>query len=230
MLAAYTLRGATGFGAGVIAIPLLLLVLPLRVVIPLMTTLGLAASAGQSLRDFRHVDWSALRQLVLPALGGIAAGLWAFSALDPRLLLKAFGAFIIGYALLSLGPARARVALPARALAPVAGSIGALVATVFGGMAGPFYVVYLSALRLDKTRFRATVSVLLFALGVIRAGGYGGLGLYDREVLVLIVLMLPIMGLAMYAGDRLHVRLDERLFQRVVAALLAGSGVLLLLR
>ena len=38
VVAAYTLRGATGFGAGVVAIPLLVLVLPLRTVIPVITT------------------------------------------------------------------------------------------------------------------------------------------------------------------------------------------------
>ena len=84
---------------------------------------------------------------------------------------------------------RARAPRPwysAFAIAPAVGGAGALVATVFGGMAGPFYAVYLSALRLDKTRFRASVSVVLFALSVLRASGYGGLGLYDREVLTLL--------------------------------------------
>ncbi|MDA8108049.1 MAG: sulfite exporter TauE/SafE family protein [Betaproteobacteria bacterium] len=231
VLAAYTLRGAAGFGAGIVAIPLLLLVLPLRDVIPVITTLGLAASLGQSLREFRHVDWRGLRRLVLPTLAGVAAGLWLFSAVHPQLLLKAFGVFIIGYALWSLAPPRpATLRVPARVLAPAAGGIGALVATVFGGMAGPFYVVYLSTLRLDKTRFRASVSVVLFALGVLRAAGYGGLGLYDREVLVLLALLFPVMGLAMIAGNHLHRRLDERAFKRIVAVLLAASGALLLFK
>ena len=37
VFAAYTLRGATGFGAGVVAIPPLALVLPLTVMIPVVT-------------------------------------------------------------------------------------------------------------------------------------------------------------------------------------------------
>lgn len=231
ILAAYTLRAATGFGAGVVAIPLLLLVLPLRDVIPVVTALGVAASLGQSLREFRHVDWQGLRRLVLPSLAGVAAGLWLFSSVHPQHLLKAFGAFIIGYALWSLAPPRAGApALPARVLASGAGGIGALVATVFGGMAGPFYVVYLGTLQLDKARFRASVSVVLLALGVLRAGGYGGLGLYGREVLALLALLFPVMGIAMVAGNLLHRRLDERAFKRIVAALLVASGTLLLFK
>jgi len=227
---AYTLRAAAGFGAGVMAIPLLLLVLPLRAVIPVITTLGLVASLGQSVREFRHVDWRGLRRLVLPTLAGVGAGLWLFSSVHPHVLLKAFGAFIIGYALWSFTPRRAGTAAPARLLAPAAGGVGALVATVFGGMAGPFYVVYLNALGLDKTRFRASVSVVLFGLGVLRALGYGGLGLYDREVLELLALMFPVMGLAMLAGNHLHRRLDERTFKRIVATLLIASGLLLLFK
>jgi uncharacterized protein len=227
---AYTLRGATGFGAGVVAIPLLVLVLPLRAVIPVITTLGLVASFGQSLRELRHVDWRSLRRLVLPTVVGVGAGLWLFSSVHPELLLKAFGVFIIGYALWSLAPLRPSAAVPAGLLAPAVGGAGALIATVFGGMAGPFYAVYLSALRLDKTRFRASVSVVLFSLSVLRAGGYGGLGLYDREVLTLLALLFPVMGLAMLAGNLLHSHVDERTFKRIVAALLVVSGTLLLLK
>jgi uncharacterized protein len=227
VFAAYTLRGATGFGAGVVAIPLLLLVLPLRAVIPVITTLGLVASFGQSLRDLRHVDWRGLRRLILPTIVGVGVGLWLFASVHPELLLKAFGVFIIGYALWSLRPPRASVTAPGRLLAPAVGGAGALVATVFGGMAGPFYAVYLSALRLEKTRFRASVSVVLFSLSVLRASGYGGLGLYDREVLTLLALLFPVMGLAMLAGNLVHARVDERTFKRIVAGLLVVSGALL---
>lgn len=226
---AYALRGATGFGAGVVAIPLLLLVLPLAVVIPLVTATGMLASFGQSLREMRHVHWAGMLQLIAPTLAGVALGLWLFAALDPQLLLKAFAGFIIGYALWSLRPARAP-RVPRIWLAASAGGLGGLVATLFGGMAGPFYVVYLNALGLDKARFRATVSVVLFLLSAVRAAGYGGLGFYDKRVFVLLAVSLPVMVLAMIAGDRWHRRLDEARFRRVVAALMVLSGLALLFK
>ena len=82
VFAAYALRGATGFGAGVVAIPLLALALPLNVVIPVVTTLGIVASLGQSIQEFRHVDWRALRGLALPSAIGLGVGLWLFASLD----------------------------------------------------------------------------------------------------------------------------------------------------
>jgi len=230
VFAGYALRGATGFGAGVVAIPMLALMLPLNVVIPVITTLGIVASLGQSLQEFRYVDWRALRGLALPSAIGLALGLWLFASLDQALLLRAFAAFIIVYGLWSLVPRAPGAGAPPRALAAAAGGAGGLVATLFGGMAGPFYAIYLRALNLDKRRFRASISSVLLCLGLVRAGGYGSLGFYDRRAIAMLVLCAPAMVLAMFAGDLWHARLEQAKFERVVALLLAGSGIALLLK
>ena len=230
IVAAYTLRGATGFGAGVVAIPLLVLALPLHVVIPVITTLGILASFGQTVREFRHVDWRGVRGLLLPTVVGAGAGLWLFQRLHPEMLRGALALFIIGYALWNLAPGRIELRAPRVWLAPVAGASGGLVSTLFGGMAGPMFVVYLNALRLDKTRFRATISAILFLLALLRAGGYGSLGFYDAKALTLLVALVPVMVLGMVFGERVHHGLDEHLFKRIVAALLVACGVALLLK
>lgn len=230
VFAGYALRGATGFGAGVVSIPMLALVLPLNVVIPVITTLGIVASLAQSLQEIRHVDWRALRGLALPSALGLALGLWLFASLDQALLLKAFAAFIIVYGLWSFVPRAPSAQLPPPLLAAAVGSTGGLVATLFGGMAGPFYAIYLRALNLDKRRFRASISSVLLCLGLVRAAGYGGLGFYDRRALAALALFAPVMALAMVAGDRWHARLDQARFERVVAALLVASGVALLFK
>lgn len=226
---AYALRGATGFGAGVVSIPLLLLALPLPVVIPLVTAMGMLASFGQALHQRRRVEWAALRGLLVPTLVGVATGLWLFSVLDSRLLLRALALFIIGYALWGYLPRRGVRSKP-RWIGPAAGALGGFVATVFGGMAGPFYVVHLRVLGLDKARFRATIAVGLLCLSVLRATGYGGLGLYEARVLWLLAAAIPVVALAMIAGDRWHARLDEARFGHVVSALLVLSGAALLFK
>jgi len=230
VFAAYVLRGATGFGAGVVAIPLLALVLPLTIVIPVITTLGIVASLGQSVQEFRHVDWRALRGLALPSIAGLALGLWLFASLEQALLVKAFAAFIIVYGLWGLLPRRPAWRVAPGALAVASGGAGGLVATLFGGMAGPFYAIYLRALGLDKRRFRASMSSVLLCLGLVRAGGYGSLGFFDRRALAALALFAPFMIVAMLLGDRWHARLDQGKFERMVALLLAGSGIALLLK
>jgi uncharacterized protein len=226
---AYALRGATGFGAGVVSIPLLLLALPLQVVIPLVTAMGMLASFGQAVHQRRWVDWRGLRKLFLPSVAGVATGLWLFKSLDPEVLLRSLAVFIIGYALWGYLPRRAARPAPAW-LGPLAGALGGFVATVFGGMAGPLYVVYLRSLALDKAKFRATMSFALLCLSTLRAAGYGGLGFYDERVLWLLAASLPVLVVAMIAGDRWHAKLDEARFGHVVAALLVVSGAALLFK
>lgn len=227
---AYALRGATGFGAGVVSIPLLLLALPLQVVIPLVTAMGLIASAGQVVHQRRWVDWAAVRGLLVPSVLGVAAGLALFAALDAQVLLKALAVFIIGYALWGYLPKKKGPDPFSAWLGPLAGAVGGFVATVFGGMAGPLYVVYLRSRALDKARFRATMSFALVCLSSLRAAGYGGLGFYDARVLWLLAAALPVLVVAMIAGERWHARLDEARFGHVVAALLVVSGLALLFK
>jgi len=227
---AYALRGATGFGAGVVSIPLLLLALPLEVVIPLVTAMGMIASAGQAVHQRRWVDWAAVGGLLIPSLLGVAAGLALFTVLDPQVLLKALAIFIIGYALWGYLPVKKSPPAFSVWLGALAGALGGFVATVFGGMAGPLYVVYLRTRALDKARFRATMSLALLCLSAVRAAGYGGLGFYDARVLWLLAGALPVVFLAMVAGDHWHARLDEARFGHIVAGLLALSGVALLFK
>jgi uncharacterized membrane protein YfcA len=167
--------------------------------------------------------------LLLPTLAGVGAGLWLFAVLDSQYLLRALAVFIIGHALWGYLPWRSARAAPGW-LGPLAGALGGFAATVFGGMAGPFYVVYLRTLGLDKLRFRATVSAALFCLSVLRATGYGAIGLYDARVLWLLAASVPVVAVAMVAGDRWHHRLDEARFGHLVSALLALSGVALLFK
>ena len=227
---AYALRGATGFGAGVVSIPLLLLALPLQVVIPLVTAMGMIASAGQVVHQRRWVDWAAVRGLLLPSVLGVAAGLALFAVLDAQVLLKALAVFIIGYALWGYLPKKKGPDPFSAWLGPLAGALGGFVATVFGGMAGPLYVVYLRSRALDKARFRATMSFALVCLSSLRAAGYGGLGFYDARVLWLLVAAVPVLVVAMIAGDHWHAKLDEARFGHVVAALLVLSGAALLFK
>ena len=85
-------------------------------------------------------------------------------------------------------------------------------------------------LDLDKARFRATMSAILFLLALLRAGGYGGLGFYDARTISLIALLLPAMIVGMVLGERVHHGMREQVFKRVVALLLVASGVALLLK
>ena len=70
LAAAYTFRGVTGFGSGLIAIPLLTLSLPLTFVVPCINVLDVSASLVHGWRHRQYTQWREL----LPVLPFTALG------------------------------------------------------------------------------------------------------------------------------------------------------------
>ncbi|TMK18394.1 MAG: sulfite exporter TauE/SafE family protein [Alphaproteobacteria bacterium] len=104
MVASYALRGSTGFGAAA-AMPLLGLVIPLKVLIPAWTLIGLTAGVTLLGRDRPYIAWSEMARLLPTCMIGIAIGLYLFTALDSRTLAQGLGALILLYGLASLAAA-----------------------------------------------------------------------------------------------------------------------------
>ena len=79
---AYFIRGITGFGSGLIAIPLLAHFLPLSFVVPMMLVLDLVASIALTRHTRLLVHWDEIGRLIPPALAGMLAG--AVLLITPR--------------------------------------------------------------------------------------------------------------------------------------------------
>ncbi len=227
VLIAYLVRGICGFGSGLIAIPVLSLLLPLKIAVPLVVMLDYLASAGQGFSLRQSIQWSEVGRLIIPALIGVSVGLLIFHKVDAELLTRFLGAFVFLYALYSLwGPDMPRVsgwwAVPA---AISGGAVG----TLFG-TGGPFYVTYLKARQLDKTAFRATFACIFLLDGAARVAGYVGTAVVDLQLLMLLAMSLPVMILGMYLGGKIHTSLSPEIFTRGISILLLTSGASLMLR
>ena len=224
---AYLVRGICGFGSGLIAIPVLSLMFPLKVAVPLVVMLDYLASAGHGVSLRQSIQWREIARLIVPALFGVSAGLLIFHKVDAELLTRFLGGFVFLYALYALwGPQMPRVsswwALPA---AFSGGAIG----TLFG-TGGPFYVTYLKARQLDKTAFRATFACIFILDGAARVTGYVGTAVVDIQLLFLLAMSLPVMILGMYLGGKIHTSLSAEIFTRAISILLLASGASLMLR
>jgi uncharacterized protein len=230
--AAFFVRGMSGFGTSLVAMPLLVFVLPIRTAVPLMGLLVFVLFVFLTIRDRRDVLWREIRLLLVPTLAGVAAGLVLFSRLDSGLLLKCLGLVTVSYALYALAvhyigmpPARCgeRWAWPA-------GFAGSFVDTMFGGGGGTIVVVYMHLRGVGKTQFRATVAMLWFFEMIARIAGYAAGGYYTGGVLLLTGLLLPMMWLGTWSGERVHHRISQETFSKILAIMIMASGVALLLK
>lgn len=232
MVLAYAARGSTGFGAAA-AMPLLGLVIPLKILIPAWTLIGLCAGVTLLGRDRNHIAWRDMAALLPGCLPGIGIGLYVFKTLDPTTLARVFGGAVLLYGVYSLWNTfrpPAKWSMPGKAAAAVAGLLGGAVGTTFGTMASLFFVIYFDAVRMAKDQFRATMSAVLVALGIVRGLGYLAIDEFNRDVLTTFAVAFPMMLIGILIGDRFHSGLSELAFRRVVAMALVVSGLALMIK
>ena len=110
---AYAVFGMVGFGATLIAAPLLAQVLPLTTVVPAMALTDLVAAWTNGFRLGAQVVRAEVLRLVPAMLIGSALGAWILFAVPLRTLMLLLGAFVVLYALNGLRPK-----LPAPRLGP----------------------------------------------------------------------------------------------------------------
>jgi len=231
LIASFAVRGSAGFGG--LNGPLLMVVMPPKVIVPALVLLGILSSAAVVARDHRHIEWHAVRQTLPYGVGGTIVGLWLFDSLDAKFIEKGLGFFIFVYGLYALWKI-ARPPKPLRisrgALAGIVGASSGLIGAMFGALVGVFMAVFLDALNLEKRIFRATMAATLVLLGIARAVGYFAVGAVTSEVWITFAIALPLMGIGVFLGERLHGRLNQKGFNRLTAVLFVVIGGFLFLR
>jgi uncharacterized membrane protein YfcA len=227
---AFVVRGMSGFGAGMIAVPLLAFAIPLQLAVPLCSLLVFILFIVLLIRDRQQVVWPELWRLVPPTIVGALLGLWLFAVLDNRVLVMLLGGFLVLYALYMLTVSV--LGLPQLRCSPrwalPAGFFGSFFDTLFGGGGGTLVVIYVNARGVSRAGFRATVAALWFFEMIARIGGYAWAGFYDGGTLLLFAVLLPLVWAGTVVGERLGNRVNGETFAKILAVMLLASGVSLL--
>jgi uncharacterized membrane protein YfcA len=228
----FFVRGMSGFGSSLVAMPLLVFVMPIHMAVPLMGLLALVLLGAILVRDRGHVIWRELWLLLPSTLVGVVAGVILFASLNNTFLLKCLGGVTIAYAVYAL--AIQYLGLPelrcSERWAIPAGFGGSFIDTMFGGGGGTVVVMYMHLRRIGKVEFRATTAMLWLFEMLARAGGYTIAGYYSVEMLKIVAIMLPVMWLGTWCGERVLSRISQQTFSKLLALLLIASGVSLLLK
>ena len=229
VLSAYFIRGITGFGSGLISVPLLALSHPLQFAVPLVLALDFTASVALGGLNRKQVDWSEIRLLLPAGLVGGAVGVLALLTLPTTPVLIALGVFTMFFGfrnVFGLSP----VGKLSRAWAIPAGFAGGATGALFG-VGSPPYIMYLSRRLFDKGAVRATFSWLIAIDGAFRLTWFLLAGLLlDRKLLIGYLLCLFPMAAGLYSGNKVHLDLTSEGMLKAVGALLMMSGAMLFLK
>lgn len=229
IVAGYTVFGFGGFGANLVALPMLAHLMSLRFAVPMLLVLDLFSATLMGLKNRSLIDRDELMRLAPALLVGMGLGLVVLQHAAERWLLVLLGLFVGGFALWSLfGKVQLRPASPRWAWP--AGLAGGVFSALFG-TGGPVYTLYLARRIADTQKLRATIGAVILGSALARLVLFTGSGfLAQPGLLPLAALLLPCALAGYLIGSRMHARLPQAQVRRAIWALLLVSAVSLLVR
>ncbi len=219
---AFFVKGFTGFGPALILIPILSNFFPARQVIYLSTLLDLFAGFYLLITVRRLINW----QLVIPVLllffPGAYLGARLLSSMESSLLKQLLGAamlFFIGIIWFNTLPQTNQIKIKIRQKWTLIISFLAGIGGGLFGISGPLLVIYFK-LAYRKEIFRAQL-IAIFAFGAVwRLFLYHSLGSRLGFTLWQFLIFLVIMLTAIVLGSALHLHVNQKKFDRLVALIL----------
>ncbi|MEF2070104.1 sulfite exporter TauE/SafE family protein [Consotaella aegiceratis] len=228
VLVAAVLRGFTGFGFALAAVPLLSLLWSPTQAVVAVTLMQAIVGVYDLVRMRAVMHRPSLRWLALGALFGTPLGLYALARFDAS-VMRVLIAGIVGVALLVLARKPVLAAIGGPKLAIPAGFF----AGVFSGaaaMPGPPVIAYYLSAPAAPAMTRASLLAFFFFTAIIALPGQAYARLIDGPAVLLALVGLPIMVGGTALGAWLFARASQDLYRRIALAVLAVMALVTGLR
>lgn len=224
----YFVFGLSGFGAALVAVPIISHVWPVQFVLPIFTLLDFVAALSMGTRQRKVADRSELTRMIPLAFLGALLGALVLVNLPRTGAMIGLGMFVMLYGIYALAD-RGTVRTVDRNWAYVSGAVGGTIGALFG-IGGPAYVIYLSRRIHDKNILRATIATMVIFSVVSRLVVFVATGLFTWDEIKVAVVLLPFVFAGLWIGGHVHLRVSREQLGRVINALLIASGISLLAR
>lgn len=225
-------------GAGVLSLPLMMLVMPVQKVAAMLLPLLILCDMNAIYHHRHNKDWKVIRSIYLPCIAGIVLGAvvwWYIGQRDVQAyapyLKKFVGVIGILFAVYIIVRETAmewvRHYRPGQRAAIAAGVSAGFCSTI-AHAAGPIVGLYIFAHGLGKSLFVGTVAWTFTLINLTKLPFYVGVGLLQTDVLTLDLVLVPLIPVGSYLGKWMHHRVSEELFNRTICVLTILASIQLL--
>ena len=218
----------TGFAAGLVAAPILLIIFDLPETIALLSIFFLIFSAIQLPKEWKNINKPIIKEIFLSILVGLILGIFLLKHADVIVLKKSFGFFIILYVIYSFFKDKKIKIL--KKLGILFGFLGGFTSGVYSG-GGIFFVPYINN-KLDNTKnIRATIIGALAIGNFLRVPLIIQNGILTYDIFLKSIFIMPFFLASLYLGQKFYKKLEKnkQAFQRVLLLLLFLSGLSLII-
>lgn len=226
-----TVLSTLGFGIGMVATPILLLIFDPQTAIVTLSPAGTVLSALIAWRNRAHILMRETLPIALLGMAGAFTGVYVLSTSDDQLLKIAIVTLIIPLTILSFfNPTNLKDRIPFPKI--VGPFIGYLVGLMLGSMAigGPLLVIFLIVRGWKSYAIRGSMSFFLLCVMVCALIGFVPAGLYGEGRIVLSAVAFVPMIAGFWVGSRLANRMNENLFRKCSVTVIVLSSLTVIIR
>jgi len=217
-------RGFTGFGTGMLFIPVASSIFEPRVVVVMIWLIDAIAALPIVAPAFRRCDWRDVIPLTIFATLAVPLGVYLLRTADPvpvRWMISILTMVLVA-TLWSGWRYRGRPGLPITGAAGFAsGFLGG-----FAGLPGPPVILFWMGGQSQAATTRANIIVFFAFLTILYGINFYALDLITHEVITRAIALIPVFLVSVLIGSRLFAFSSEKRFRSVAYILMIVSAVL----
>lgn len=211
-------------GAGVVAVPILALIMPIPQAAALMLPLLILMDIKAIHIYRKHMDIAALKAIIPAALIGILLGSLLLTYTPGYILQLTLGVISIVFASWqSLTPIFGRM----KGAGILWGMVSGVTSTLIHA-GGPPINIYLISKGLPKLTWLATSAIFFGVMNLIKVVPYTLTGQWHLELFWLALILMPVAYLGIWLGHKIQHTFSEAHFMKICRILLFVSGIILL--
>lgn len=222
-LAASIVRGFSGFGTGLIFMPIAAAALGPKMAVGILLIVDGIPVLPLVWNALKRISWSELAPLIIGAVVMAPIGVFVLIVSDPTILRWALSLMILIFVVMLAagwayrGPSRSWLSLLAGGLSGfLSGSVG---------VPGPPVLIYWLGRGVVSVTMRANAMVFFFFTSILSGTGYVVGGLITPDVIARSAGILPIYAFGLYLGSRMFGLASEETYRRIAYTLIVLAAL-----
>jgi uncharacterized membrane protein YfcA len=226
-------------GAGILSLPLMMLVMPVDKVAATMLPLLILCDFNAIYHHRHNKDWRVVMDVYRPAVVGILIGSAAWWWIGKHgvdnyaPLIKRFtGVISILFAVYIVAKEAALRSVADYKPGPIVtwlSGVSAGFCSAIANAAGPIVGLYVFSQNLGKALFVGTIAWTFTLINLTKLPFFFATDLIDKDVLLFDLVLIPLIPLGSYLGKWMYQRVPERPFNWIVVVLTFIGGLRLLI-
>jgi len=217
-------NGITGFGAAMVAMPLVTQAMDITLAVPACSLMTWVVSLEQGWRYKGHTDWLRIRPVLIGAFPGAFVGFLVLQHLPPQHLKAALGVFLVVYACWGLFLEGGKV----RVIAGIWGYVAGLLSTMFGSafsFNGPPLAVYASLSGWGKTVSKAGLAMTFIATSSLMVLAQMFAGAHNSSTLAAMIIGAPAAIFGSWLGFLFSRNMGDTTYRKLFFGFIACTGL-----